>query len=102
MGPKGMTLNVSLRDINIAMPRTLADMNTFEQTSLYLIKASCLRLCGLLILLQSTGDDLLLSHPYCCSIILSYHYANALTNACIDSPSISAWQCRLWTRRRPT
>ena len=45
MGPKGMSLNVSLRDINIAMPRTLADMNTFKQNSLYLIKASYSTLC---------------------------------------------------------
>jgi Vacuolar sorting-associated protein 13, N-terminal/N-terminal region of Chorein or VPS13 len=60
MGPKGMSLNVSLRDINIAMPRTLADMNTFKQNSLYLIKASYSTLC-LSILLLSTAD---LAWPY--------------------------------------
>ena len=60
MGPKGMSLNVSLRDINIAMPRTLADMNTFKQNSLYLIKASYSTLC-LSILLLSTSD---LAWPY--------------------------------------
>jgi hypothetical protein len=56
MGPKGMTLNVSLRDINIAMPKTLADMNTFKQTSLYLIKASYFKLCLLFMLRLHTAD----------------------------------------------
>lgn len=36
----GMSFDVSLKDINIGMPRNLADMDALGQQSLYLIKVS--------------------------------------------------------------
>ena len=40
MGTRGMSFDVSLKDINIGMPRNMADMNmdAIGQQSLYLIK----------------------------------------------------------------
>lgn len=42
MGTRGMSFDVSLKDINIGMPRNMADMNmdAIGQQSLYLIKVS--------------------------------------------------------------
>lgn len=36
----GMSFDVSLKDINIGMPRNLADMDALGQQSLYLIKVN--------------------------------------------------------------
>lgn len=40
VGSGGMTLNLSLADIHAALPRTVQDMNSIREKSLYLIKVS--------------------------------------------------------------
>lgn len=45
----GMSFDVSLRDINIGMPRNLADMDALGQQSLYLIKVIMNHMCRVLL-----------------------------------------------------
>ena len=40
LGPTGMSWDVSLRDVNAGMPRTVQDMYGFKEQALYLIKVS--------------------------------------------------------------